>query len=116
MTRKIIFSLAENFMRIDSYGRKVYNCAIRGMAQLGRAPALGAGGRRFKSCCSDHKENNSRRVGSGYGKKDLGDSDDVAKTYILFSFAFILQSYGFFVENFCCEKNFFAIYYRLIGV
>ena len=31
-------------------------CAIvaRGIAQPGRAPALGAGGRRFESCCPDH--------------------------------------------------------------
>lgn len=28
----------------------------RGVAQLGRAPALGAGGRRFKSCHPDHKD------------------------------------------------------------
>ena len=26
----------------------------RGMAQFGRAPGLGPGGRRFESCCSDH--------------------------------------------------------------
>ena len=28
--------------------------AARGIAQPGRAPALGAGGRRFESCCPDH--------------------------------------------------------------
>ena len=26
----------------------------RSIAQPGSAPALGAGGRKFKSCCSDH--------------------------------------------------------------
>ncbi len=29
---------------------------LRGIAQSGSAPALGAGGRRFKSCCPDHKQ------------------------------------------------------------
>ena len=41
-----------------SSGSPVVGCAllIRGVAQLGRAPALGAGDRRFKSCHPDHAE------------------------------------------------------------
>ena len=31
----------------------------RGIAQSGSAPALGVGGRRFKSCCPDHEQLNS---------------------------------------------------------
>ena len=38
----------------------------RSIAQLGRAPALGAGGRRFESCFSDQtKEGNSLRARIG---------------------------------------------------
>jgi hypothetical protein len=42
-------------------GRGVLRCSgnqfvgLRGVAQLGSAPALGAGGRRFKSCRPDHR-------------------------------------------------------------
>ena len=34
----------------------------RGMAQFGRAPGLGPGGRRFESCCSDHQKNKGCRI------------------------------------------------------
>ena len=30
------------------------SCVVRGVAQFGRAPGLGPGGRRFESCRSDH--------------------------------------------------------------
>ena len=30
--------------------------SVRGMAQPGSAPGLGPGGRKFESCCPDHKE------------------------------------------------------------
>ncbi len=40
--------------RLLGADQHVYACApARGVAQLGRAPALGAGGRRFKSCRPD---------------------------------------------------------------
>ena len=39
------------------HNEKYRLCTIalaRGIAQLARVPALGAGGRRFESCCPDH--------------------------------------------------------------
>lgn len=37
-----------------SYRRAAEMLLCRGVAQLGRAPALGAGGRMFESCRLDH--------------------------------------------------------------
>lgn len=46
---------------VDIYTAQI----LRGVAQLGRAPALGAGGRRFESCHPDHIGWKKRvRVGS----------------------------------------------------
>ena len=47
----------------------------RGVAQFGRAPALGAGGRRFKSCHPDlHTYYNYALLFCGILAKELGDS------------------------------------------
>jgi hypothetical protein len=45
----------------------------RGVAQLGRAPALGAGSRRFKSCHPDCSEKSLREVSC----QSLGRGGDV---------------------------------------
>ena len=52
--------------------------ACRGIAQPGRAPALGAGGRKFESCCPDQK---LRTINTVITRKREAGSDMVARIY-----------------------------------